>query len=248
MGGALPLIYSILGDMYKADERHKANAFVGMGTGIGIAVGQGIAGFLGPTFGWRLPFLVVSAPALICAAIVAVTVKDPERGRMEEATLERRQVRTDESKDGDETDCATSKQIEMRRLNSGEEPKEFEGMPESPNTPQPAAFGVPRKRSKEYPSGEKSNGCSEECTGKNKGVVSRVLWSRLKPTVKASMILFRTPTVVFAMLQGIPGCLPWGIGKYRPHSWQFLRTSLLCHSTNFISMPVSARPSEYLFE
>jgi len=88
IGGALPLIYSILGDMFAADERHKVNAMVGIGTGLGISVGQGIAGFLGPSFGWRLPFLIVSIPALFCAAMVFFTVQDPERGGMEQVVLE----------------------------------------------------------------------------------------------------------------------------------------------------------------
>lgn len=88
LGGALPLIYSILGDLYAATDRHFANAVVGIGTGAGISVGQGVAGFLGPTMGWRLPFLVISLPALLCAALVLFTVRDPERGSMEEAVLQ----------------------------------------------------------------------------------------------------------------------------------------------------------------
>lgn len=58
LGGALPLMYSVLGDWFRAEDRHVVSAIVGMGTGIGIALGQGVAGFIGPTFGWRLPFLL----------------------------------------------------------------------------------------------------------------------------------------------------------------------------------------------
>lgn len=42
--------------------------------------GQGVAGFLGPRFGWRLPFLVVSIPAMVCAVLVWMFVPEVERG------------------------------------------------------------------------------------------------------------------------------------------------------------------------
>lgn len=89
MGGALPLVYSILGDMFAAHDRHVAGSYVGIGMGIGISLGQGIAGFVGPTLGWRVPFLVISIPALICAIAFYCLVQDPERGGMEEAVRNR---------------------------------------------------------------------------------------------------------------------------------------------------------------
>jgi hypothetical protein len=54
VGGALPVIYSILGDMFAAEDRHVVSALVSFGVGAGISVGQAVAGYLGPTFGWRL--------------------------------------------------------------------------------------------------------------------------------------------------------------------------------------------------
>ena len=88
VGGALPVIYSILGDLFAAEDRHVVSAVVSAGLGAGISVGQAVAGYLGPTFGWRLPFLVVSIPAMICASLVYCTVQDPERGGMEQAVLD----------------------------------------------------------------------------------------------------------------------------------------------------------------
>ncbi len=35
-----------------------------LATGIGLACGQGIAGFVGPAWGWRWPFVIVSVPAV----------------------------------------------------------------------------------------------------------------------------------------------------------------------------------------
>ena len=62
VGGALPLIASVLGDLYEAKDRSAVMAAVGIGTGIGIALGQGIAGFLGPIYGWRLPSSLFQCP------------------------------------------------------------------------------------------------------------------------------------------------------------------------------------------
>lgn len=87
VGGALPLVFSILGDMFPADQRHAVSSLVGIGTGVGIFLGQGTAGFLGPIYGWRLPFLVVSAPALLSGLAFWIFVQDPERGQMEEVNL-----------------------------------------------------------------------------------------------------------------------------------------------------------------
>lgn len=90
VGGAVPLIYSVLGDLFAfaAEDMHAVSAVVSFGTGAGIAVGQAVAGFLGPVYGWRLPFLVVALPALITAAMVLFTVPDPQRGAMESSVIE----------------------------------------------------------------------------------------------------------------------------------------------------------------
>lgn len=165
LGGALPLIYSILGDLFASDERHTVSAAVGIGTGLGIAAGQGVAGFLGPTFGWRLPFLVVSVPALVCAALVALTVSDPERGGMEQAVLEYRH-------DGDES-------VEMTPMDDDEVIDVL------------ASVALPTERD----------------VALNDSITSfdwRLHWSTFR-------LLVSTPTVLLALLQGAPGCLPWGI-------------------------------------
>lgn len=223
IGGALPLIYSILGDMFRADERHKVNSYVGMGTGLGIAVGQGIAGFLGPTFGWRLPFLVVSIPALMCATAVLVTVDEPERGGMEQAVLERKSAKTsDETANGNNASTYStseqhSREMEMQKLKTIEDTETS-----APTTPQSDSFGVfPRRRSKDCHSDCENN--SSDYTGKDNitpyeavksKTTTNLLWCHMEASIQAGRILFKTPTVVLTMLQGVPGCLPWGIGKF----------------------------------
>ena len=44
LGGALPLVFSMLGDMYNAKQRNKVSAVVGIGWSVGTLLGQLMAG------------------------------------------------------------------------------------------------------------------------------------------------------------------------------------------------------------
>ena len=64
---------------------------------LGVAsasVGQGAAGIFGPKFGWRMPFLVVSIPAMVCAVVVWMCVPEVERGAGEKQSLSSRTTTT----------------------------------------------------------------------------------------------------------------------------------------------------------
>jgi MFS family permease len=176
VGGALPLIYSILGDMYSAEERHVVSSYVGIGTGAGISLGQGVAGFLGPKFGWRLPFMVISAPSLLCALLFFIFVDDPDRGGMEETvrSFHRRHPSVD---DNDDTPPENGT-IEMSPLphDSGSE----------------SIYGS--SRSEQI--------CNPVNTKEAHSAKSH--WETF-------LHLLSTPTFLLALLQGTPGCVPWGI-------------------------------------
>lgn len=86
IGGAIPVIYSVLGDLYPANQRAGIAAVVTTGTGLGMGIGQVIAGSLDD---WRLPFIIVSIPGLICSMLL-LFVQDPRRGEKEQAFLEKR--------------------------------------------------------------------------------------------------------------------------------------------------------------
>lgn len=170
VGGALPLIYSILGDLFPSDERHRVGALVGIGTGAGISLGQCIAGFLGPTFGWRLPFLVIGAPAMGCALAVWLFVPDPERGGMEQAVRQAQREKPDTvSRDAE----SGSPFVEMVRL-------EEHGHEDTQDEEIDAVASYDPK----------------------------LTWMRFWSTFVS---IVSTPTVRLALLQGIPGCIPWGI-------------------------------------
>lgn len=88
IGGALPLVYSLIGDFFPARKRAAATAFIGFAMGLGIALGQLLAGMLGPEHGWRLPFKLVAAPNLLLAPLIGLIVREPGRGQSEEGLQE----------------------------------------------------------------------------------------------------------------------------------------------------------------
>lgn len=83
IGGIIPLTYSLLGDYYSSNERIKIVTLIGLASGLGIAIGQLASGMLGESFGWRLPFILFALPNFILAVIFFITVKEPERGQMD---------------------------------------------------------------------------------------------------------------------------------------------------------------------
>jgi predicted MFS family arabinose efflux permease len=83
IGGVFPLVYSLIGDYFQPRMRPAATAAFGLAMGLGIALGQGLAGFLSEIAGWRLPFLIVAAPNFVLAPLFLATIREPQRGRRE---------------------------------------------------------------------------------------------------------------------------------------------------------------------
>lgn len=83
----MPIIYSILGDIFTARERAMVSALVSLSLGIGVTLGQLLAGFVGPAHGWRWPFVIVAVPAILTAVLSLAVIEEPERGCTEEGIL-----------------------------------------------------------------------------------------------------------------------------------------------------------------
>jgi len=83
IGGLIPLTYSLIGDLYSANERIKIVTLIGLASGMGIAVGQLTAGLMGDSFGWRAPFVIFAIPNFILALIFILTIEEPSRGQMD---------------------------------------------------------------------------------------------------------------------------------------------------------------------
>lgn len=84
IGGALPLTYSLVGDYFSHRNRAAAAGWLGLAQGLGIAVGQLMAGFIGPAHGWQLPFIIVALPNFVLGTLFYFTVREPKRGSAEQ--------------------------------------------------------------------------------------------------------------------------------------------------------------------
>lgn len=93
LGGIFPIIFSLLGDYFKQENRSTAAAWLGLAMGLGIAVGQVLSGalahsqILGMT-GWRASFVIMAAPAFPLALLYAVIGTTPRRGGAEAVLAE----------------------------------------------------------------------------------------------------------------------------------------------------------------
>jgi predicted MFS family arabinose efflux permease len=85
IGGIIPIIFSLLGDLFPGSSRIYVSTIIGLSQSAGIAVGQFIAGMIGPELGWRVPFVMIAVPSIICALLVILTVVEPDRGVQEKA-------------------------------------------------------------------------------------------------------------------------------------------------------------------
>jgi len=92
IGGMMPLIFSMIGDLVSDKERSTAAAWIGLAEGLGLISGVLLAGnlggsdieFLGST-GWRLSFVIAALPNFLLVPIFLITCKEPLRGGGESA-------------------------------------------------------------------------------------------------------------------------------------------------------------------
>lgn len=88
IGGTVPIVFSIIGDLFTEKQRARAQAWYDAIIAIGILFGMVIAGFLAPVIGWRIPFIIVSVPDLFFVLGLIIWGREPERGAGEQEIRE----------------------------------------------------------------------------------------------------------------------------------------------------------------
>lgn len=257
VGGALPLLSSVLGDWYKPEERSAVMASVGIGTGIGIAMGQGVAGYLGPIYGWRFPFLCVSLPAIVVGLLVMTTVVDPPRGKSES-----RGDTSDVVVENNDTVENDSGNVHDTKIVRGPTPTSnlisvSSATPLSaPSPPSEEEEGSDTRVLKTFEISSRSlDGMT--CLKKRR-------WLSLKKSfpyshhLATTKELLQSKTVLLALLQGAPGCIPWGIvntflNDYLSEdcgmSIQAATTTILFFGFgNFLGMVIGGLGGDYLYK
>jgi predicted MFS family arabinose efflux permease len=217
VGGALPLIYSVLGDYYEPKERGWVSGAISMGCGVGISIGQGVAGSLGPRYGWRMPFLVVSVPAMICAVFVYIWVPEVERGAGEKRTLNNATMhRNDE---GEENGVELTTRInnnEPGDTNDMNSCKMRRTIQATSRTTLVTAGDSPKQGLYIQLNNQDSPISSSCSTSTNTsyvlcGPLTRYYRESIHTHVQTLSTLLQCPSVLLGVFQGAPGCIPWGI-------------------------------------
>jgi MFS family permease len=92
IGGLMPLIFSMIGDLVSERGRSTAAAWIGLAEGLGMAIGMVMAGNLGGSSftllgasGWRLPFVLAALPNFVLAPLFWFMTIEPARGAGERA-------------------------------------------------------------------------------------------------------------------------------------------------------------------
>ena len=78
-----PACNAIIADYFPADRRSMATTIFALGAPIGAWLGADLAGAISAAHGWRSAFMVLGVPGLVLAAIILLTIKEPERGRLD---------------------------------------------------------------------------------------------------------------------------------------------------------------------
>ncbi|HEX4241726.1 MAG TPA: MFS transporter [Steroidobacteraceae bacterium] len=81
--GGTPPANSIIADYFPADRRPMALGVFALGAPIGAWLGADRAGAIAHALGWRAAFLALGIPGVLLGLIIYLTVREPERGRMD---------------------------------------------------------------------------------------------------------------------------------------------------------------------
>jgi MFS family permease len=87
---------ALLADFYEPEQRNRVLTIFNVAIPVGAALGYLTGGIVGEHFGWRASFIVSAVPGIIFALLIAVFMREPERGasQHEKAHLERGMVLT----------------------------------------------------------------------------------------------------------------------------------------------------------
>jgi len=83
-GGTAPST-SILADKFTPARRPLALTIFALGACLGSWLGSSVAGAAAEHSGWRAAFVLLSIPGLVLAAIVWLTIREPQRGNLDRA-------------------------------------------------------------------------------------------------------------------------------------------------------------------
>ena len=240
IGGAAPVIFSLLADYWPGSSRVQVSTLIGISMSAGIAFGQLTAGLMGPTYGWRSPFLVVAIPCLLLGILIVLTSTEPIRGGQEEEVLMMRRSREQfliqaERRGSKGSDIIPSKNDDMEEIDTKKGSKKSENVSSVTNPLQPhtssSAYTAENHIAAPYTAKFSAVNTGDQCNNDLRSAIRQDSQDRQCGAIstlpgKTSIneihydekidwskvcSMFSTPTVALIFIQGVPGCLPWGM-------------------------------------
>lgn len=86
--GCVPPAQSIMADYIPPQDRAFAMSIFSLGAPLGVLLGNVLGGYLDDAFSWRHAFWIIGLPGVFVAILIKMTIKEPERGRMEAVSTE----------------------------------------------------------------------------------------------------------------------------------------------------------------
>lgn len=83
-GAVVPIIYSLMSDLFYPCKRARMSAEMTVYLGAGTLLGQLFAGYMAPILGWRLPFIFFGLITLFEGFCITSILKEPIRGGMDQ--------------------------------------------------------------------------------------------------------------------------------------------------------------------
>lgn len=91
--GGTPPSTSMLADVFPPRERPMALTFYTLGAPVGAWLGAEFAGRLADAYGWRAAFYGLGLPGLLVGLLIFLTVREPQRGRMDRTAADAAQAK-----------------------------------------------------------------------------------------------------------------------------------------------------------
>lgn len=85
--GASPPAHSLITDFFPPHKRGTAFSIYSLGVSAGVLIGSIAGGYCAQRYGWRATFALFGIPGLLLAILIPLTIKEPERGRLDTAQV-----------------------------------------------------------------------------------------------------------------------------------------------------------------
>lgn len=89
--GGNPPSHALIADYFPPHKRATALSIYAWGVYVGSAIAFLAGGYLVANYSWRMAFMVVGLPGLLLAVLVALTVREPQRGAIEQRSVSQEQ-------------------------------------------------------------------------------------------------------------------------------------------------------------